>query len=448
MKKSRVNWTLKRFNKEITNNVISFDYPIQRAGGQWDLLQKSLLVHSVACDYPIPPLYALAQIEVVGDKSIKILYILDGKQRLTNLRSFILGDYRLDENTPIFNIDGQEYNLAKHKFDELPENVQDAILDFTLDIFNIEEATDEEIEDMFFRLNNGTPLSSQQKAKAKMGADSAIRLQGLTQHPLMEENAVFTELQKRKADDEVALVQSMMLLDKNYTVGKFGTKDVFEYTTSLREGKDEIFATLEKAMDFLSDTLGKNAEKTLLKKLHMPFVLYASHEALEKGLSTHTFKFWIESFKEKLMSKTNGVMLDGKENGNAWLYKMGCGAGATKAEKVDDRWSATKHELQAFYKELEEEQKEEAEQQEKERVANEQHQAKMKAQAEKTKEDKSSDKPNSTTKPTATEKTKPTATETTPSAPKDTVAPATETKGAKDSKAKEEDKKKDEVKTK
>lgn len=362
MKKSRINWTLKRFNKEITNNVVSFEYPIQRAGGQWDLLQKSLLIHSVACDYPIPPLYALAQMEIIGDKEAQIYYILDGKQRLTNLRSFILGDYRLDDNTPIFKIEGDEYNLAKHKFDELPDNVKDAILDFTLDIFKIEEATDEEIEDMFFRLNNGTPLSAQQKAKAKMGAESAIRLQELTNHSLMTENAVFTELQKRKADDEVALVQSMMLLDKNYTVGKFGTNEVFQYTTALRDGKDEVYTTLENAMNFLSDTLGTQAEKTLLKKLHMPFVLFASDQALQKGLSNHTFKFWIEDFKEKLMNKENGVMLDGKENENAWLYKVGCGAGATKAEKVSDRWTATKQTLTDFYAELEKEAQEEQKQ--------------------------------------------------------------------------------------
>lgn len=362
MKKSRINWTLKRFNKEITNNVISFDYPIQRAGGQWDDLQKSLLIHSVACDYPVPPLYALAQNEIVGDKEVQIYYILDGKQRLTNLRSYILGEYRLDEETPLFKIEGQEYNLAKYKFDELPDNVKDAILDFTLDIFKIEEADDDEIEDMFFRLNNGTPLSAQQKAKAKMGAESAIRLQGLTKHSLMNDNAVFTNLQKRKADDEVALVQSMMLLDDSFQVGKFGTKEVFEYTTSLRDSKDEVFTKLENAMNFLSDTLGASTEKTLLKKLHLPFVLYASNDALQKGLSTHTFKFWIEDFKEKLMSKTNGVMLDGKENYDAWLYKVGCGAGATKAEKVSDRLTATKQTLNEFYAEIEKETQEEKKQ--------------------------------------------------------------------------------------
>lgn len=362
MKKSRINWTLKRFNKEIANNVVSFDYPIQRAGEQWNTYQKSLLIHSVACDYPVPPLYALTEVEKVDGKDVQIYYILDGKQRLTNIRSYILGEYFLDAETPIFKIEGEEFDLAKKKFDELPEIVKDAILDFTLDIFKIEEATDEEIEEMFFRLNNGTPLSQQQKAKAKMGAESAIRLQGLAKHPLMTENAVLTKNQITKAEDEVALVQAMMLLDENYTVGKFGTKDVFDYTTSLREGKEYVFDKLEKAMNFLHESLGDSKEKTLLKKLNLPFVIYASYDAYEKGLTPHSFKFWTNSFKQKLLSKENGEMLNGVINENAWLYKLGCGQGAPKADKVEKRWTATKMELEALYKEIERELEEEKKQ--------------------------------------------------------------------------------------
>lgn len=362
MKKSRINWTLKRFNKEIGNNVVSFDYPIQRASEQWNAYQKSLLIHSVACDYPVPPLYALTEVEKVDGKDVQIYYILDGKQRLTNIRSFILGEYKLDKDTPIFKVEGEEFDLKGKKYEELPETVKDAILDFTLDIFKIEEVTDEEIEEMFFRLNNGTPLSQQQKAKAKMGAESAIRLQGLAKHPLMTENAVLTKNQIAKAEDEVALVQAMMLLDENYTVGNFGTKDVFDYTTSLRAEKEYVFEKLEKAMDFLHESLGDSKEKTLLKKLNLPFVIYASYDACEKGLTPHSFKFWTNSFKGKLLDKENGEMLNGATNENAWLYKLGCGQGAPKAFKVERRWTATKMELEALYKEIEREIEEEKKQ--------------------------------------------------------------------------------------
>ena len=364
MKKSRINWTVKRFNKEVSNEVVSFDYPIQRAGGQWDNLQKSLLIHSVACDYPVPPLYALAQEEVIGegDKARKTLvyYLLDGKQRTTNIRDFIDGKYRLDADTPKFKIEGKEYDLAKFNFEELPVEVKDAIQDFTLDIYKIEEATDDEIEDMFFRLNNGTPLTQVQKAKAKMGSETAVLLQELSSHSLMKDNAVFTPLQIRKADNEVALLQAMMLLDKDYKVSKFGNNDVFEYASSLRGSKADVFNATKKTLDYLAETLGDQVEKVLLRKLHFPFVVWASHEALVNEVPTTIFSTWLESFKEKINSKENAVSIGGLPNKNAWLYKIGCGAGATKAEKVSDRWTATKQEIQDLLNNLEKGEKEDA----------------------------------------------------------------------------------------
>ena len=369
MRKTRLNWTIKRFNKEMASNTISFDYPIQRAGGQWDNMQKSLLIHSVACDYPVPPLFALASKEIVGDKEKEILYILDGKQRSTNIRDFINGEYRLHEETPTFIVEGEKYELGGYNFEELPDEVQDAINEFTLDIFKLEDALDEQIEEVFYRLNNGQSLSAQQKAKAKLGAEMALKLKGAMEHPMMlntgekdsPHNVVFTDLQRKQSQDEVALVQSMMLIDDDFQVGKFGTQDVFDYTVSLRGGnKDHVLENLQKALDLLHETFGKGVkEKQLLKKINFPFVVYASHQAVKKGLSSHTFKYWIDGFKEKLMDKSNGVLFEGSENPNAWLYKVGSGAGATKAEKVAQRLKATNDELEAFFKELEDEMKQE-----------------------------------------------------------------------------------------
>lgn len=383
MRKARINWSIKHFNKEMEDNNVSFDYPIQRTGGQWDDEKKSLLIHSLATDFPVPPLYAVAQKEIIGDENEEkeILYILDGKQRSTNIKSFINGEFRLHEDVPPFKMsNGKVYHLAKYNFEELPSEVQEAIQDFTLDIFKLEDADDDIIEDVFYRLNNGVSLSTQQKAKAKLGAEMALRLKDSMEHPLMidleekdpkkgKQNAVFTELQRKQAQDEVALVQSMMLIDDKFQVGKFGTQDVSDYTVSLRgSDKEYVLENLKKALDLLREVFGEGVkEKHLLKKINFPFVVYASHQAVQKGLSADTFKFWIDSFREKLLSKENGEFIivedeKGKKkkesNPNAWLYKIGSGAGATKAEKVAQRLKATDDDLEAFFKELEDENKE------------------------------------------------------------------------------------------
>ena len=353
MRTTKFNWTIKQFTNHLNKGTVSFDYPIQRAGGQWDLLQKSLLIHSIACEYPIPNLYSLVEKEMVGEgskaKQMDVFYILDGKQRLTSIRDFLAGEYRLSEDTPTFKVEGNEYELAKFKFDELPEEVKDAILSRSLDVYKIEEALDSEIEDMFFRLNNGTSLSQQQKAKAKMGSESAKAMQRLARLPLMTENASFTPLQIKKADDEVAIVQAMMLLDDNYTVSRFGTKEVFDYSTSLREGKEEVFEKIEKAMEYLHNTIGSGVkEKKLLSKLHFPMVILASQLAMQAEIPESIFAEWLQSFKEQINSKENGEMLNGSINPDAWLYKLGCGAGATKAEKVSNRYVATKGSIDEF----------------------------------------------------------------------------------------------------
>lgn len=376
MRKFSKGYAIKTVFTNLKNEKYSFDYPIQRAGGQWTDLQKSLLIHSIACDYPVPPIYALGGTRIVGDKEKQVLYILDGKQRLTNIESFLKDEFRLDKETPTFIIDDEQFELAEYKYSELPDKVKESIELFSIDIVKLEDALDEEIEDVFYRLNNGTSLTQQQKAKAKLGKEMALRLKNAMEHPMMLDkgkewelqndkksphNVVFTELQRKQAQDEVALVQSMMLIDDSFEVGKFGTKEVSDYTASLRDSnKDVVLENLQKALDLLHEVLGEGVkEKQLLKKINFPFVVYASHKANEKGLSAHTFKYWIEAFKAKLVSKENGVYLDGAENPNAWLYKIGSGAGATKAEKVAQRLKATQNELENFYKELEEEMKEE-----------------------------------------------------------------------------------------
>ena len=353
MRTTKFNWTIKQFTNHLNKGTVSFEYPIQRAGGQWDLLQKSLLIHSIACDYPIPNLYSLVEKEIIGEgskaKQMDVFFILDGKQRLTSIRDFLAGEYRLDENTPTFKVEGNEYELAKFRFDELPEEVKDTILSRSLDVYKIEDALDSEIEDMFYRLNNGTSLSQQQKAKAKMGSESAKAMQHLMKLPLMTENASFTPLQIKKADDEVAIVQAMMLLDDSYTVTRFGTKEVFEYSASLRDGKADVFYKLEKAMEYLHNTIGSGIkEKKLLSKLHFPMVIFASNQALQAEIPESIFAEWLQSFKEQINSKENGEMLNGSVNPDAWLYKLGCGAGATKAEKVSNRYVATKGSMDDF----------------------------------------------------------------------------------------------------
>lgn len=343
MKKSSISWAVKQFKRMYENGKISFDYPIQRQGGQWDTLQKSLLIHSLADDYPIPPFYSTVSKEIVNEKEVDVYYIMDGKQRLTNVFDYINNVYPLHEETPSAVIEDETHELAGKYFDELSDEARDQIQSYMLLNYKMDDVTDEEIEDLFFRLNNGTPLTKQQKAKAKMGTAWAKQIKSLVEHPLMNK-APFTKLQIQKADHETALLQTMMILDESYTWKSISSNDVFEYTKTFKEdqnNKMSLVTTLEIAMDFLNDSIDTN-EKVLLKKIHFPILLITANKALTDGIGVEQFTDWMEEFKLSLKEK-NSIPTD---------YKEFSGSGSVKKEKTLGRISEMEKHLNNYFQHL------------------------------------------------------------------------------------------------
>lgn len=298
MKKSAVSWSVKQYNKMFAKGTIAFDYPIQRAGEQWDLWQKSDLIHSLADDYPVPPLYSI--------KEEDIYKILDGKQRLTNIIDFVNDKYALHVDTEPVTIDGKEYQLAEMLFSELHEEVQDNIKDYMLTNYKLDEATDEEIEKMFLKLNNGTPLSKQQKSKSHMGTEWAKKLKGIMEHSFITNKSAFSAGQIRKADDETAFIQTMMLLDESHELKSISSNHVYDYTKTFKEDEENKIALADKlveVMDYL-DQAFEEKEKVLSKKVNFPMLLLTGKLAIEKGITVIEFKNWTEEFKLALKGKS------------------------------------------------------------------------------------------------------------------------------------------------
>lgn len=147
-KRSNNSWSARQFKQMFDNEKISFDHPIQRKGGQWDNYKMSLFINSMAEGYPIPPMYAL--------KEDGIYYILDGQQRLSTVFKYLNNEFALHEETP----ECDEKIMAECLFDELHEDLKDEIKSCMFTLYSYEDISYEEIEDIFFRLNSGVPLSN------------------------------------------------------------------------------------------------------------------------------------------------------------------------------------------------------------------------------------------------------------------------------------------------
>ncbi|MBM6750199.1 DUF262 domain-containing protein [Mediterraneibacter glycyrrhizinilyticus] len=276
-------------------NTLRFDLPIQRASGQWNLLQKSLLIHSMLADYPIPPLYLVKRNE--GDSN-SIYQALDGKQRCTSIFEFIGGEYSLHASTPPVTIEGTKYELANTKFEELSDECKDLILGYRFTIYVLEDATDEEIEEVFARLNASTPLTLIQKSRTEMGTELAEWTRKVSQCNFLQHGISLTTAQARRESDLEILLQSMLLTDakdSNYNYKAISMREVMKYCKEIRGNyadsrREEITSTL----DYLSEAFTEKHK--FLKKSNVPMVFIMGNLAMQKDIKPSDFKTFVDSF--------------------------------------------------------------------------------------------------------------------------------------------------------
>ena len=148
--KTRVEWTANGLVRRINEGEVLLDNAVQR-GYVWDTQRESLLVESLILENPIPPIYAAKYGETYS--------LIDGKQRSTAISRFLSGEFSLEGLEPFEteNEEGgvEEIDLNGMTFADLPGIFQDAIKESTLTVIVMNDPTEDEICDIFFKLNNG-----------------------------------------------------------------------------------------------------------------------------------------------------------------------------------------------------------------------------------------------------------------------------------------------------
>lgn len=144
----------------------------------WTLDEKQRLIESILKGYPIPAIL-LAERQTGADDEFEII---DGLQRLHAIVSFIENGFKTVDGK-YFNV--KEFATAKRFADEglffeqaaeaellLTSKEVSAILDYTLGMSIMRNATDDEIDDVFGRINTyGHRLSDQERRQAGVEND-------------------------------------------------------------------------------------------------------------------------------------------------------------------------------------------------------------------------------------------------------------------------------------
>lgn len=192
--------TILRMYSEKDEIVVDPEY--QRNGGIWTREKKQLLIDSILNNYDIPKIYFHEYTREEKISTGKSYAIIDGKQRLETIWSFIEGEFNLADDfeyqdNPEVKMNNMSYNdIALHfpkikiKFDS-----------FVLPIVGVSTDDLELIEDMFSRLNEAAPLNSAEKRNA-FGGDMVKAIREITQDAFFTSKVRFSN--KRYQHNEIA----------------------------------------------------------------------------------------------------------------------------------------------------------------------------------------------------------------------------------------------------
>ena len=142
----------------------------------WTTAQKQLLIDTILRDYDVPKLYW----QKTGSKP-DTYDVVDGQQRLRAVWEYFDGSFKLPKDADP--IDGDD--AAGCFYEVLPDELRMRLDVYPLDVVVVEDTDEDEIREMFLRLQNGTTLRAQEKRNAYPGRMRDF-VRELSKHPFFE----------------------------------------------------------------------------------------------------------------------------------------------------------------------------------------------------------------------------------------------------------------------
>jgi 5-methylcytosine-specific restriction endonuclease McrA len=132
----------------------------------WSLAQKRLLIDTVLRGYDIPKMY-WRKVSAGPDR----YEVVDGQQRLRAIWEYMNGEFDLGRDAePVGGVDVRGIRYSSSNGDQsLPDDLRLNFDTYTLDVIILSETDEEEVREMFLRLQNGTSLKAQEKRNALTG---------------------------------------------------------------------------------------------------------------------------------------------------------------------------------------------------------------------------------------------------------------------------------------
>ena len=278
------NSSILRIYSERDQVFIDPDY--QRMSGVWNLEKRQLLIDTIINDFDMPKLYVheFPELKELEDGR-KIKYaVIDGKQRLETIWSFIEGQFALSDDFEFYEdtntkAGGMTYLDLSNRYPELKTRFDS----HTLPIVTIGTDDLELIEELFLRLNEAVPLNAAEKRNA-MGGPLPRVISELANHRFFKRNVPFSN--KRYQHREVGA--KFLLLAQATNIGDTKKAYLDHLVHQYRNvGRDKEAVALGSAVGETLDSMHQVFidKDPLLKTQAMTVIYYLVFmSALENGV--------------------------------------------------------------------------------------------------------------------------------------------------------------------
>ena len=327
---------------------LTFDNAVQRNLG-WNDKQKSLLIHSMIIDFPIPPMYCNCQFE---DSKCKVYDFLDGKQRtLGAIIPFLKDEFALT-GVPIINMDEESdddesadpeklINVNGLKYSELSEEFRDKVKNYSLTVYYYENMTQDDAEEMISRLNNGKSFTAIELTRIK--AKSLDTIKEIGKHGIF--NSALTEKAINKYTNEDIAIKSWIILNSENP--SFETKQIrpiLESAEITPEQAEVITTVYDKVLETYTiltgtgDKQDAKVAKRLITRTHLVSIMPIVAKLIANDTwNTEKFTAWTRKFFAGTKSATISE-----------IYNEAARSSSGKVESVKKRLNAVNDDYNAF----------------------------------------------------------------------------------------------------
>jgi uncharacterized protein with ParB-like and HNH nuclease domain len=237
--------------------------------GVWTTPAKSFLIDTLIRQLPVPPIYI--RVRQSDDRKRMVREIVDGQQRVSSILSYLANGFALSNSL--------DSPFAGKKFDRLPKNVQDTILQYPFICEVLQGVSDQEILEVFSRLNQySVPLNAQELRNGRF-----FGFFKRTAYSLAYEHVEMWKKFKLFTDQGMARMLEVEFTSELLIAQIAGLQDKKKSIDNYYEDLDDAFPQREQCMerfrftlDVISNLLGTLIPQSAFKRLPIFYSLYAA----------------------------------------------------------------------------------------------------------------------------------------------------------------------------